>query len=428
MVRRWLVCGIMLGAIVPFAMARQGVVRTKDGRSIEGDVVDAGADGVNITTRAGAVTISRAEIESIQYSVNIREVYQQRLAALPADAGAKAHVELARWLYESKAYDLADREVDAALAKDPASSDAQMLRTSIRRAIEFERSRTSTPALDPRRAVTRPSTAGEKKLLNADQINVIKQLELRKNENFRVRFEKDVKNRFARSQGQGSAAELASLPDPVKAMVIMEKGTPEMRRDVRIVDDPGPLAYYKRTIQPMIIAGCGSNACHGGANAGQFVLHTAVTNDAASYTNFYYLTQYSKMIGGIEYKAINRVRPQDSLLIQFGLPRDVASPKHPDVPGFAPMFRGGDDKIRLVDGWMGQALLPLEPDYGIDMPLPFNKEPPASQPAPAEEAPPVAPATSPAAPEKKPDPGDTRGGIDDALKRATGGARPVGIN
>ncbi len=58
----------------------------------------------------------------------------------------------------------------------------------------------------------------------------------------------------------------------------------------------------------MIMIGCGSSACHGGASAGEFVLHTAVSNDAASYTNFYYLTQYGKSIGGVEYKAINRVR------------------------------------------------------------------------------------------------------------------------
>ncbi len=242
MVRRWLVCGILLGAMVSVAMARQGVVKTKDGRSIEGDVVDAGADGVNITTKAGAVTIARAEVESIQYTVNIREVYQQRLAALPKDAGAKAHLELARWLYESKAYDLAAKEIDAALAIDASSSDAQMLRTSIRRAIDFERSRTGTgtPVVDPRRAVTRPVAAGEAKLLTADQINIIKQLERRRDENLRVRFDKDVKSRFVRSQVQMNAADFAALPDLVKARAIMENGTPEMRGDVRILDDPAP--------------------------------------------------------------------------------------------------------------------------------------------------------------------------------------------
>ncbi len=95
------------------------------------------------------------------------------------------------------------------------------------------------------------------------------------------------------------------------------------------------------------------------------------------------------------------------------------------------MLRGGDDRIRTLAGWMGQGLLPIEPDYGIDMPLPFKKESPASQPAPVDVPPPAVPATpatSPAPPDKRTDPADTRGSIDDALKRATGGARPVGIN
>src|SRR4030095_6791510 len=124
----------------------------KDGRSIDGDITDRGAEGAMITTRAGQITIRAEEIAEIQYGGNIREGAEKRLAALPKDAGARSHVDLARWLYENKEYELARKELDTALALDPKNEDAIVMRQTVER----------TMLLDKRPGATtiRPPDAG----------------------------------------------------------------------------------------------------------------------------------------------------------------------------------------------------------------------------------------------------------------------------
>jgi hypothetical protein len=67
---------------------------------------------------------------------------------------------------------------------------------------------------------------------------------------------------------------------------------------------------------------------------------------------------------------IDRAHPEDSLLLQYGLPRNEAKVPHPDVQGFRPAFRRGrdDTKYQAIARWIGSSLLidaPLTPDYGI---------------------------------------------------------------
>src|SRR5687767_10717865 len=109
---RVLLSALILGPIVPLAFAKPGVVKTKDGRTIEGDVNEKGDGSVVITTKAGmGVTLQAAQVGGITYAENVQAAYQQRVAAMPANATAKDHVDLARWLYEQRSYDLARQEL-----------------------------------------------------------------------------------------------------------------------------------------------------------------------------------------------------------------------------------------------------------------------------------------------------------------------------
>ena len=99
--RSHLACLLLCLLCTPL-LARPGTIRTKDGRSIEGDITDRGAEGATISTRAGQITIRADEIAEIQYGGSIKEAYEKRVAALPKDAGARAHFEIARWLYDNR--------------------------------------------------------------------------------------------------------------------------------------------------------------------------------------------------------------------------------------------------------------------------------------------------------------------------------------
>jgi tetratricopeptide (TPR) repeat protein len=385
--------------------ARPGTIRTKDGRTIEGDITDKGTEGAVISTRAGQITIRADEIAEIQYGSNIKEAYEKRLAALPKDAGARAHVDLARWLYENKEYELARKELDTALTLDPNNEDATVLRQTVDRTMLLDKRPGTTAA--PRQPAAGTGATGaaapnksvggalvkERHLLSAEQINTIKQAELRNDEQrVRVRLENNVAKKYVESANM-DPREFAAMPDASKAFNILKYGAPELRKDVKIVTDPQALIEFKAKVQPALLQSCATSACHGGTTAGRFLLYNPADNDSVSYTNFYTLTQLTSNIDGTQRRMIDRLYPQNSLILQFALPRDRAEFDHPEAAGWKALFSGtNDNRYFLLQDWVKNALVPIQPNYGIDFVLPTTKAP-ATQPtqpaAPADQKPPA---------------------------------------
>src|SRR5438105_7868520 len=169
MIARWLLAALLVCLLGSQALARTGTVHTKDGRTIEGDIADKGAEGVSITTRAGQITIAADEVASVEYSGNIREAYAKRLAALPKNAGARSHYDIARWLYDNREYELARKELDTALSLDPNFEDASILRQTVDRTMLLEKSKPN-PAVRPATTATTKAAVGgpikDRRLLN----------------------------------------------------------------------------------------------------------------------------------------------------------------------------------------------------------------------------------------------------------------------
>jgi hypothetical protein len=437
MIRRILLSLLVLSFPASLALAKQGVVRTKDGRSIEGDINDKGADGASVMTKAGSITIARDDISEISYSANIQEEYEARVKALPKPRTAKDHFGLARWLYEQRAYELARKETDAALALDANFADAVTLRQTIDRQIAWDR--TKPAVTDPRPPTTRnvgggntTATRGERRTLDPDQINAIRLFELRETDNVRVRFENNVARRYTEYDNV-DPRQFNTLPDFRKAIAILTRGTAEMRPDVRILTDPRAIADFKR-LQPMLLTGCAATNCHA-SPAGGFQLLTPADNDAVTYTNFYILSTKTATQGETTRRLIDRVYPSNSLVAQYGLPHDKAEFDHPAVQGWNAVFRDTNDpRYRALTEWIRSGLLPVEPKYDITFTLPGSTTrpavPAAAADAPAPRQPPAnnanakrpQPQRNPGDPE--PGPRDTQGTLKDIRERI----RPTGLN
>jgi len=431
----------LLSIFASLALAKSGTVRTKDGRSIDGDITETDGE-VTIATKVASITFNRTDIASVSYAASIKEQYEKRLAALPKDAGARSHLDLARWLFEAREYTLARAETDKAIELDPNNADASVLRQTIERAMLWEKTRTNPPAASgatpkpaggPAVPGTRPASVKDRRYLDPDQINIIRQSELKEGDPPpRARLDKDVKQRFMQHLNI-TPKDFNLIPDTVKAINILRDGTPDMKADVKILSDPAVLATYKR-IQPMLLIGCASANCHGSTKAGTFMLYNPADTDPAAYTNFYILTQYNPFLAGTLHKSIDRQQPKNSLLAEYGLPRDQAQTPHPDVPGFTPMFRGTADlKYLVLTRWI-ESLIPIEPDYRITFALPGGA--PATQPAfpdtqPAEPTPPQPtltprprPGNTPApAPTERP--GNSSGETNETLKDIRGRMKPI---
>jgi len=89
-------------------------------------------------------------------------------------------------------------------------------------------------------------------------------------------------------------------------------------------------------------------------------------------TNFYLLTQ-TKINGR---RLIDRSNPDESLLLQWGLPRDEAKFPAPDIDGWRPYFKDANDRrfVELVD-WVKMLYLSnQDKNYDVEFTLPDQED------------------------------------------------------
>jgi hypothetical protein len=413
MMRRWMIrasfCGALACLSASVLWAKPGILKLRDGRTLEGDVVEKD-DQVTITIAGIPSNIPRDTIASVQYVGSVEDQYKKKLAALGKNPTSKDHLDLAKWLFDARSYELARKEADEALKLDPNNADANTLYSTIQSQLRMDRNKlppgtgTGTTAAKPPVA-TRPGpvtssdpaaahTASMHKYITPDDINSLKQSEWTRDDNaVKVSFNGDVKKRYL-ATSQENAATFNALSASAQARAILEKGTADERKDVKIVNDPAIFTEYKRSIQPMILNGCATAGCHGGASGGKLFLYGAPENDAASYTNFYLMTQMTANVNGAKRMMIDRSYPESSLITEFGLPSQISKVSHPEVKGvtWKPLFRTSDDaQYKALVKWMNKLVTP-EPSYGFQFSI---EDSPATQekPAPNPPVPPVAPKT-----------------------------------
>ena len=405
MKRSWIIraslCGAMACLSASVVLAKPGIVKTRDGRTLEGDVAEKD-DAVIVTLRGIPTSIARNNVDSVQYTGSIEDQYKQKVAHLPKNASAKDHLDVARWLFDSKSYELARKEADAALQLDPNDTDANTLYTTIQSQMRMEHNKLpGTPATPgtvhknptdvkpipvPPAGQGAPRTAAMHKYLSPEQINLVKQGEwLSDDATVKVTIGGDVKRKFV-ARLQENAAAFSGLSAQEQAKRILTDGSTDERKEIKIVNDPSPLAEYKKTIQPMILTGCAAAACHGGASGGKLFLYGVPDGDAATYTNFYLISQANAQVGGAERMMIDRSYADKSMIAIFGLPSEVTKSNHPEVKGvtWRPIFRSKDDpQYKTLVKWIDKLKKP-DPTYGFTFSLeesePKTDEKPAATP------------------------------------------------
>jgi hypothetical protein len=129
---------------------------------------------------------------------------------------------------------------------------------------------------------------------------------------------------------------------------------------------------FRSRIWPMLASHCAQPSCHGGPNAGGDlrVLNVQTRNERVDYTNFLILDSYTH--GGR--KMINRDRPEDSILLQYGLPPEQAEIRHPS-PLKQTMFRDRRQRnYRQVIEWIRSLDGPPHPGYGVKLRVPWARQ------------------------------------------------------
>ncbi|HLL88371.1 MAG TPA: hypothetical protein VK324_03625 [Tepidisphaeraceae bacterium] len=378
--------GFILGSSVLFA--RQGTVHTKDGTSYAGDVVETDKGTVAITNAQRITTeVNVKNVDRIDYQANPEEELAKRMEALgPKDVAGR--IALARAAFDARQYRQAREALESALEIDPNNADAAQLLDTVQRQMRLERNTAANPPPTPAPnggANANPGPGGDaptgnapqaaapsrpppRDYLSPEQINLLKQMEVTEEDRaLRVRLSADLRRRFIEYKNL-VPNDFNSMSPADQALAILRWGAPEMKKDVQILSDPQSVMEYRRNIQNRLLQGCATAGCHGTTSGGGFVLFAPADNDQTTYSNYLILQTYAKTIGGKQYKMVDRLQPEDSLLLQYGLPRQIASLDHPDVAGatWNGIFRGKNDPTYITVGrWMGRMLPPVVPDYGV---------------------------------------------------------------
>ena len=388
---RWWVGGTAVAALA-VAMtasalrAKPGVVTDNDDKTYTGDVDDSDPKVVTVGTPGGKLILQRAFVKRINFTGTVDDQYDARHAKLGPD-DAKGRVALGQWANEHSRADLAVKALEEATKIEPTNRQASLDLATAKRQLELDRA--------GKRAATKPATAAggaagagphvdTRRQLTNEEINVVRQHELTADDaGAKVRFENGVVKRYVAAGGL-DAATFDKLTPAGQALAILAGGDGRMAHDVRVLTDPAPVVEFKQKVMPIIARGCGSTACHGGVNGGTFGLFSGET-PAATYSNYYVLQTYAATIGGIKYNLLDRVTPERSLALQFGLPMNDGNPPHPKVAEFHARFKSkADPAYAEVLGWL-KAFAPLAPDYGINVSPYLVVEPaaPATRPATA---------------------------------------------
>jgi hypothetical protein len=412
------------------AAGRPGVLTTKSGARYDG-TIDEREQNVLVNVRGIETVVPRDDIASLVWG-DFEQRWNEAYAKLDA-AEEKARVEAGRKAFDERRYDLAERAMRDTLAINPANAAASDLLKLIINQRRLESIRPANPTPGTNTGITPPNTAApgtnvpSYTTLDDEQINRIKLLELRDTDTkVRFSFTNNVRKRFwdtdpTRIDTNTTYAEFLKQTPLSQAMQIIQKA-PDLMADIKVSNDPDVFVQFKRDVQPLVLQGCATSACHGGNNeaSAKWALINPAADARSVYTNFFVMNatrinqnagiSENVLAGGPQWSyMLERTRPAESLLLNYGLPETQSDNKHPRVRGYNGIFRKNDPRYNKVLNFI-KSLSPVisEPDYGVafklerkgDVTPPAPTTAPATRPATAPNAPPatssiLSPATRP---------------------------------
>ncbi|HET6429982.1 MAG TPA: hypothetical protein VM389_07000 [Phycisphaerae bacterium] len=383
------VLGVLVAVLLAAAAARAEtkVVYLKGGRQFTGEVTRTADGSYEIRTGMGTVIVAGDEVLRVEDAVTPKEELKNRLDKAGEDPDAIYQVAL--WARDQKmlpeARDLLRKVIELKPSHENAALNLKL--------VELELAKTT--GTGPRPISTTQGTGpvepvriDPSQLLTIDDIHRIRLVELASPDRVAVEFRNDVLTRFMKKmEGQDMFAErdgdrrFLRMTRVEQVMYILkntELGNTGIRDDILIKSDPEVMKVFRQRIWPMVRNTCASVQCHGGAKgAGSLRLFDLpMTDDRVAYTNFFILQGWQKK----GKRVVDRDAPISSMLLQAGLPSNIAEPGlgHPGKALPNPPFPSQKHPAYVMtDKWI-QSLsrsLRMLPGYGIRYKIPGMPEP-----------------------------------------------------
>lgn len=369
----------------------------RDGSQARGLLIRSEEAEIVIRVADLTMTIERSRIARIQFLPSVLERYQEMRAAIPDD-DVEQLVLLAEWLMSVDRLDLALAELDALLARKPATSEAARLRTVVLGLIDLKRrSDPSKPASAPQ-PPRRPIRA-EFPLLTPEQVTTIKVMEIDLEKPPRFRIPRTTIDRLLRDYASDP-----QIPATREARDAFYRARPEKVLDtmfrlkarelyplVEVTDLPTSMRLFRDEVhQTWLMNSCATDRCHGGQDAGRLWLaNLRAGSDPTVFTNFLILDRFRTKDGRA---LIDYDQPERSPLLHLAMEENRSIYPHPVVAGksglgnlYRPTFKNTDDRgFQRAAEWI-RAMYRPRPEYPIDYQPPTPK--PANDGAPEAVAP-----------------------------------------
>lgn len=391
---------LLVAVLASVAAAAEVTLVLTDGNEVTGQLVASDDDQVVLMIGQIRTPFARDRIADMKEAQSLQQEYQQRRRKL-ADDDVDGHYDLAVWLYDRRtpeAYRLARDELKDVIERDPEHKEAELrLRVIERRLKALEAPEpTEEPTEEPTDddEADKPDTRKGPKLLTKDQINLIKVYELDLGLEPKLRISSEtidelfVEYREAAvleefvEKGKPGRADFNDLEPHQQLRLMFDLRARDLYDQVRVIDEPPALTTFRKRIhRQVVLQRCAS--CHNkGQAAGLDLVNVRATSEQTAYTNFLILHR-SGAGAGAKYRMIDRDRPEKSLLLQYGLPREASVTPHPEVRGYPrSIFRNVEDpSYRRVLDWIA-SLYPGNVKYPVKYAVPGPKpEAPEGEPA-----------------------------------------------
>lgn len=383
----------------------------KDGSVFQGMLVRKDEKEYVLEIAGVPATFSTAKVDRVRELRPVLERYKElRDAASPTDL--EQRISLIRWLADRRQLEMAGTEAELLQLKNPKHFGVERLVADLRMRLNLVNNPPKEgPGVDGG-AQVQPTVAvpedgrvppTEFPFLTDEQVALIKVYELDLTTKPRVLFPREAASRmieeFAASplipaSQEGKDAILRQ--DPLETVQLMFRLRARDYYDkVRVIDQPEPMKRFRDDVHRItLMTGCATSDCHAGRDAGRLVLSSFRPNsDTTLYTNYYIINSFRNRAG---LPLIDWERPEQSLLLQKALPRELSRNRHPAVMKdgkdvWKPALTGPEDRrAKGMLEWIRSAYRP-RPDYTLDY-TPFRPfTVPVVVPAPGKTAAPAEP-------------------------------------
>jgi len=387
--------GLLLCLWAVAASAGVAVIETQTGQTFEGELISEDDRTVTLLISGIETPVKRSSIKTMTLKKSPLEIYRERRAALKDD-DMEGRFDLAFDMYELEAYELALRETSDLRKRFPDAQQVERLHSVVEEAIELEADRaqpnnTTTGAQDADPRDTTPDIAEDpgapslrEMQLSDEAINLIRLWELPADPDEMAKLKprviiqretvttlfKDYADHNAVPKGRRDQDAFRRLDGWQQLDLFFTVRARDLYADIRVVEDPPTMLAFRRLIYPRYVNTYFAPIFGNGAVENLYLFGGKGEKARSAYTDFYILQKYED---GFQ-RMIDRDKPAESLLLQWGLPRDQAKFPAPDVPGWHPFFTRGveDEQYQNIVQWIDSLYTGAE--YGINYTPPKHEK------------------------------------------------------